>query len=49
MVFGKKTFFCGTYIQIVDPKEQDLKHIFRLLDLRVMLIQAGIADDFSCH
>ena len=45
-IFGKKTFVCQPYIRIVDPKEQDLKHIFRLIDLRSMLIKAGLSENF---
>ena len=45
-IFGKKTFVCQPYIRICAPKEQDLKHIFRLIDLRSMLIKAGISEIF---
>ena len=46
VIFGKKTFICQPYIRIVDPKEQDLKHIFRLIDLRSMIVRAGISEVF---
>ena len=45
-IFGKSTFVCQPYIRITDPSEQDLKHIFKLIDLRVMLIKAGISEVF---
>jgi len=45
-IFGKNTFVCQPYIRIIDPSEHDLKHIFRLIDLRVMLIKAGISEVF---
>jgi hypothetical protein len=45
-IFGKNTFVCQPYIRISDPSEQDLKHIFKLIDLRVMLINAGISEEF---
>jgi len=45
-IFGKNTFVCQPYIRITDPSEQDLKHIFKLIDLRVMLIKAGISEEF---
>jgi len=45
-IFGKKTFVSQPYIRIVAPKEQDLKHIFRLIELRSMLIKAGISETF---
>ena len=45
-IFGKKTFVCQPYIRILDPKEQDLKHIYRLIDLRTMVIKAGISEVF---
>jgi hypothetical protein len=45
-ILGKKTFVCQPYIRITDPSEQNLKHIFRLIDLRVMLIKAGISEEF---
>ena len=37
-LFGNKITVC--FIRVEDPKEQDLKHILRLIDLRVMEIQA---------
>ncbi len=45
-ILGKKTFMCQPYIRICYPKEQDLKHIFRLIDLRSMVIKAGISEVF---
>ena len=45
-IFGKNTFVCQPYIKIIDPREQDLKHIFKLIDLRVMLIKTGISEEF---
>ena len=45
-VFGKNTFVCQPYIRIINPNEQDLKHIFKLIDLRVMLVKEGISEEF---
>ena len=45
-IFGKSTFVCQPYIRIINPSEQDLKHIFKLVDLRVMLIKAGMSEQF---
>jgi len=45
-IFGKNTFVCQPYIRIIDPSEQDLKHIFKLIDLRVILIKVGISEVF---
>ena len=45
-IFGKDTFICQPYIRITDPNERDLKHIFKLIDLRAMLIRAGISEVF---
>jgi hypothetical protein len=42
-VFGKKFFACSTHITIYNPKEQDLSYIFKLLDLRKMVVEAGLA------
>ena len=46
VIFGKKALVCQSYIRIVDPQEQDLKHIFRLIDLRAMVVKAGISEVF---
>ena len=45
-IFGKKIIACSTDIRILDPNEQDLKYIFRLLELRLMVIRAGISDPY---
>ena len=45
-IFGKCTQICQPYFRIRDPREEDLRHIQRLIDLRVMLIKAGISEVF---
>ena len=47
-IFGKKVVICGEnpYIRIYGPEEQDLAYIYRLLDLRVKVIDAGISEQF---
>lgn len=50
-VFGKKCILCDankmTGIRILDPEESDLKYIFRVLDLRAMVIKESIADQYN--
>ena len=47
-VFGKKTIICGRtpYIRMYAPDKLDLKYIFRLIELRLMVINAGISEPF---
>jgi len=45
-IFGKDAFICQPYIRITDPRARDLMHIFRLIDLRAMLIKAGVSEAF---
>ena len=45
-VFGKKIISCGTNIRILDPDENDLKYIYRLLDLRTLVIKESIDDPY---
>jgi hypothetical protein len=44
--FGKNIISCGTNIRILDPGENDLKYIFRLFDLRTLVIKEGIDDPY---
>jgi hypothetical protein len=45
-VFGKNIIVCGLDLRISDPAEQELKFIFRTLDLRAITIKMGISDTF---
>jgi hypothetical protein len=45
-VFGKKTLVCQAYIRMYNPKEQDLEYICRLIELRTMVVNAGISEPF---
>jgi len=47
-VFGKKMVICGNnlYIRIREPKEQDLKYIIKLIELRAMLVDSEISESF---
>jgi len=47
-VFGKNTIICGRipFIRMYDPTQEDLKYIFRLIELRKMVIEAGLSEPF---
>jgi hypothetical protein len=36
-----------TCIRILDPEESDLNYIFRVLDLRAMVIKEGLAEQYN--
>ena len=45
-VFGKTVPICRTDLRFIDSEEADLKHIYRLLDIRAALIREDIADPY---
>ena len=45
-VLGGKSIVCQTFMRLYAPEEQDLKHIFKLIELRAMVVKAGISEVF---
>jgi len=45
-LFGKKTLVCQAYIRIFSPNEQELNNIYRLIELRAMVVKAGVSEVF---
>jgi hypothetical protein len=45
-LFGKKMIICGGMpnVSLYNPKEQDIEHICRLIELRAMVIEAGLSE-----
>ncbi|MBQ7338876.1 MAG: hypothetical protein IJW40_10565 [Clostridia bacterium] len=45
-IFGLKTIFCQPFLRMFQPPKTDLHHIFRLIELREMVVDAGISEIF---
>jgi hypothetical protein len=47
-VFGKKRVICGynPFFRLTNPTDRDLEYIFKLIDLRAMVISEGISEPF---
>ncbi len=45
-VFGLKTIVCQAYLRMFSPKDEELAYIFRLIQLRTMVVEAGVSEPF---
>ena len=45
-IFGARAIFCQNYLRIFQPLQADLHYIFRLIELREMVVDAGLSEPF---